>query len=328
MKSWKYVSHPCLSLVAAFFVAACGSAPLSLPTQVGKYETKLELKAKAKVVVKATTANCDSVRAAAKFEVQPLKGAAAGMKDSCEGSRFVAVSDFLAPGSYTLRLSLRKHSLKALAPVVTLELANPDYKSGPDQYAEGALPMEAGKGIESKVHYTEGDTNDWLRAAGEKKRVYLTFVPQDDTKVTAAIYRVLPGGRPSKLQNLPVGRPASVYLGKDDVLVKVTASNEDGETSYTVLRRDEDAKKSVTLQVVDAYPTGSASSIVLLRPNAAVKADDELRISAKTEAGNWKELGACRVSSVTAEGIQCELGGAWSERFTDYKATGTAPVSG
>jgi hypothetical protein len=67
---------------------------------------------------------------------------------------------------------------------------------------------------------------------------------------------------------------------------------------------------------------------VLLSPNPAVKAEDELRISAKTELGQWKELGACRVNNVSADSIQCELSGAWSERFIEYRATGTAPVSG
>jgi hypothetical protein len=317
-----------MATVTAMVLTACSSAPLALPTEVSRFESTLELKSKSQVWARAQSKHCKEIAGIAKFEILPQKAQALAMKTTCEGTRLVAKSPWLAAGQYQMRLSLRRHSLKELKPQITLELANPDYRSGPDQYAEGAVPMEPGKALEGSVHYLDGDASDWLRVVGEKKRVFLTFVPPEGSTVSAAVFRSFAGGTPRKLRGLLPGRPTAFYLGKEDLLIKVVGTNEEGAVAYTLLRRDEDAQKAVPLQVVDTYPVGSNSSLVLLRPSPLIKVDAELRISAKAANGQWKELGACRVSQASSDGIQCELSGAWSERFTEYRAVGTAPVSG
>jgi hypothetical protein len=317
-----------LFTAASLLLNACGGMSLRLPAEVTRYETKIDIVSKARVLAMVTTKSCDSMKASAHFEVVPKKKAAVAMATRCESGKLIGASEVLAPGSYSVQLSVRRGSIKELKPLVTLELANPEFKSGADQYAEGAIALESGKPLEGSVDYILGDTTDWVRVAGEKKRVFLTFTSAENSAAAASVYRAIAGGKPIKLKTLPSERPTAFYLGKDDLLVKVTASNEDGPVAYSLGRRDEDAKKAVSLRVVDAYPVGPDSSLVLLSPNPAVKAEDELRISAKTEMGQWKELGACRVNNVSADSIQCELAGAWSERFIEYRATGTAPVSG
>jgi hypothetical protein len=322
------IKRHALFMAGSLLLNACGGMSLRLPAEVTRYETKIDIISKARVLAVITTKSCDSIKSSAHFEVVPKKKAALPMATRCESGKLIGASDILAPGSYSVQLSVRRGSIKELKPLVTLELANPEFKSGADQYSEGAVALEPGKPLEATVDYILGDTSDWVRVAGEKKRVFLTFTSAENSAAVATVYRAIAGGKPMKLKALPSEKPTAFYLGKDDLLVKVTASNEDGPVAYSLGRRDEDAKKAVSLRVVDAYPVGPDSSLVLLSPNPAVKAEDELRISAKTELGQWKELGACRVNNVSADSIQCELAGAWSERFIEYRATGTAPVSG
>jgi hypothetical protein len=212
-----------LLIGGSLLLNACGGMSLRLPAEVTRYETKIDIVSKARVLAIITTKSCDSIKTSAHFEVVPKKKPALSMATRCESGKLIGASDVLAPGSYAVQLSVRRGSVKELKPLVTLELTNPEFKSGADQYSEGAFALEAGKPLEGTVDYILGDTTDWIRVAGEKKRVFLTFTSTENSAAVAAVYRAMAGGKPMKLKTLPLEKPTAFYLGKDDLLVKITA---------------------------------------------------------------------------------------------------------
>jgi hypothetical protein len=316
-------------MALALLPVACSTSPSALPTEVDGTHAMIQLGAPGQIVVRQTFRqkrdNCKSMRDPLQVSVRHYGVGELPMTVTCDdatGILLAQTTGFHPAGEYSLTLPKNRRRYSAAPAKILVRYRNADFASGEDLLPLTAEPVEPGIKYKGDVHYHAGDQTDWLRMKGKNASVNLVFMPEGDG-AEAEVFSALPGNSGvRKLGTLTAGTPRTFALGSDDVLVRVRAKEMSGGTSYSLIRRDSEAKRQGRVQVVDCYPIGSGMGMAVLKIGEGIQVNDGVVISASDAGGKRRTLGKCTVTSVNGTEASCELPYTDGAEWVDFRAEG------
>jgi hypothetical protein len=317
----------------------CGSIPtVPLPFVLDKPSTKASvvLDSDAQIVLGQPIKrgqSCDKVKAKLSGSVTNVKkDEKVELKLSCTEVKgaVVLISSVLSKGTYLVAVQGGEEPIFSDTPSIVLRYPDPDFKSGADQELEGAKELVANQTIKGVENYSSGVSTQWVHLKGKKGTLSLTFFEEGDGRwLNAEVYaQAGDGKKPRLLGILLPKRKRDFKINEDNLFVKVTAREFGAERKYSLLRFDGKAGTGpngkggtrVSVAVIDCYPVGDSSAVVLLKASSAVKLNEEISIFGKKSDGASVSLGKCTVTGISQGQASCRLEEASLSNIVEYRA--------
>jgi hypothetical protein len=324
----------------------CSSVPtVTLPYVLDTPSTKAKvvLDSEARIIVGQPVkrgATCEKVKSSVSSSVvNENKNEKVLMKLSCTDVRgaVALISPVLQKGNYLVEVKGGDEPLFSDTPSIVLRYPDPDFRSGADQEMEGAKELLANQTMKGVANYSGGVSTQWVHLKGKKGNVSLTFFEEGDGGrwLNAQVFSVASDGASPKLVGILLPKKKRDFKIEDDNLfVKVSAREFGGERKYSLLRHDSAGKgkgggsgagfvgtgpRSV-VGVIDVYPVGDSSAVVLLKVTSTLKLNDEVAIFGKKIDGNSVSLGKCTVTGISDGQASCHLEEASLTNIVEYRA--------